>query len=316
MDADDDASLDRALADILHSVRLESALLSRACLHAPFGVASSGVGRPIFHAVARGSIVLRRVADGEDHRLERGDVAVLTRGDAHVISDAPDRVVVPLATLPVTRTRSQVAQVGVPDEADASVLCGSFGFQHAAGEAMLGLLPPVVVVRERGGEVVGWLAQTLTMLDAELDRDLPGSTAMVTRLVDLLVAHVLRRAVLDAPLEAGGWLCALRDPKIGRALAEIHRRPDHDWTASSLAGAIGMSRSAFFARFSELVGEPPAQYLTRWRMQVAADLMGDGQLSLGQLAQRVGYGSEDAFSKMFKRHMGCSPGAYRRQLRA
>jgi AraC-like DNA-binding protein len=314
MAAEPDDLLDAALADILQSVRLHSALLSRACMRAPFGVASRGIGRPIFHAVAKGTILLRREHERTGHRLEAGDIAVLTRGDGHVIADAPDRVTVPLTSLPITRSRSQIDQVGHPGEHDTHVLCGSFGFQHAAGEAMIGLLPEVVVVRDREGGVVPWLAQTLALLDAELDRDVPGSAAIVTRLVDLLVAQVLRRAVLAAPIGAGGWLSALRDPKIGRALAAIHRRPEAEWTASSLAAEVGMSRSAFFSRFTEVVGEPPAQYLTRWRMQVAADLMSDERLSLGQLAERVGYGSEDAFSKVFKRHMGCSPGQYHQNL--
>lgn len=313
-----DDDFEKILSDILQSVRLCSALLSRACLRPPYGVHTRGAPRPIFHGVVHGTLCFRRDGDdGEALQLGPGDVVVLTRGDGHTLSDAPDRVAVPIGTLARSRTRSHVEQVETAGTGDAAhVLCGTFSFAHKAGEAMLALLPRVMVVRSDQGTLVPWLSETLAMLDRELDRETPGGDAMVTRLVDLLVAHLLRRCVLSAPGQGGGWLSALRDPKIGRALAAIHRNPHHDWTASSLAGVVGMSRSAFFARFTDLVGEPPAQYLTRWRMQVAADLLEDDGLSLGQLAERVGYGSEDAFSKVFKRHMGCSPAQYRRQLRA
>lgn len=307
--------LDCSLTDVLQSVRLETGFISRAMMRAPFAVHTDGLPVPIFHAVASGTCWFRRDGDDEGHTLEVGDVVLLTRGDGHVLADAPGRVTVPLSTLPATQRRSHVDLVESRGRGPEShVLCGSFAFRHAASEAMLSLLPPLVVVRDRESTLVPWLARTLETLDAELDRDMPGSEVLITRLVDVLVVHVLRRCVL-AGSARGGWSSALRDPKIGRALALVHRRPEAEWTASSLAAQVGMSRSAFFARFTELVGEPPAQYVTRWRMHVAADLMADARLSLGQLAERVGYGSEDAFSKVFKRTMGVSPGQYRRQLR-
>jgi AraC-like DNA-binding protein len=308
--------LDRSLADVLQSVRLETGFISRAMMRAPFAVHSDGLPQPIFHAVASGSCWFRRDGDDEGHELATGDVVLLTRGHGHVLADAPGRVTVPLSTLPVTQRRSHVDLVETRGSGpECHVLCGSFAFRHPASDALLALLPAHVVVHDREPTVVPWLADTLATLDAELDRDVPGSDVLVTRLVDLLVVHVLRRCVLAARATTG-WLSALRDPKIGRALALVHRSPEADWTASSLAARVGMSRSAFFARFTEIVGEPPAQYLTRWRMHVAADLLGDDRLSLGQLAERVGYGSEDAFSKVFKRTMGVSPGQYRRQLRS
>jgi transcriptional regulator GlxA family with amidase domain len=159
------------------------------------------------------------------------------------------------------------------------------------------------------------LHDTLTRLDLELDRDTPGAGEVITRLVDLLVIDVMRRCLLEAQASAPAWAGALRDPKIGRALAAIHREPARAWSASALASLVGMSRSSFFARFTEVVGEPPAAYVARWRMSVAADLMSHPELSMGQLAERVGYGSEHAFGKVFKRVMGMPPGEYRRQLR-
>lgn len=313
---EEEADLDRSLGDVLSSVRLETGFISRAILRAPFAVHSDGLAMPIFHAVASGTCCVRRDGDDEHHMLETGDVVLLTRGHGHVLADSPGRIAVPLRTLSMTQRRSHVDLVETRGGgAESHVLCGSFSFRHAASDAMLARLPPLVVVRDRAPTMVPWLAQSLEMLDAELDRDVPGSGVMIHRLVDMLVIHVLRRCVLGAG-GSGGWLSALRDPKIGRALALVHRRPDGEWTAHSLATKVGMSRSGFFARFTDLVGEPPAQYVTRWRMHVAADLMTDDDLSLGQLAQRVGYGSEDAFSKVFKRTMGVSPGQYRRQLRA
>ena len=140
----------------------------------------------------------------------------------------------------------------------------------------------------------------------------PGGETVITRLADILVIQAIRSWIARDPAARTGWLGALRDAKIGRAIALIHRDPARDWTLASLAAEVAMSRSAFAARFTELVGEPAMHYLGRWRMYVGADLAEGGERALGDVAGRLGYQSEAAFSRAFKRFMGISPGAARR----
>jgi AraC-like DNA-binding protein len=131
-------------------------------------------------------------------------------------------------------------------------------------------------------------------------------------LIDIILVQAARVWVEEQPQDQGGWLGALRDPQIGVALGLIHREPQRNWSVSALAREVGMSRSIFAAKFSSLVGDPPLSYLTRWRLWQASKLLVEGNLSVAETAQRVGYESEAAFSKAFKRHFGQSPLAYRR----
>ena len=141
----------------------------------------------------------------------------------------------------------------------------------------------------------------------------PGGETVITRLADVLVIQALRAWLQEAPAAQQGWLGALQDPQLGRALTLIHREPGRDWTVASLAQAVAMSRSAFAARFTERVGEPAMHYLLRWRMHAALGWLREEGASLGEAASRAGYQSEAAFSRAFKRVTGQSPGAARRE---
>lgn len=141
----------------------------------------------------------------------------------------------------------------------------------------------------------------------------PGGEAVITRLADVLVIQALRQWLAHDPAARTGWLGALADDRIGRVLAQVHRDPSRDWTVTSLAAAASMSRSAFAARFTDLVGETAMAYVTRWRMHVAADALTSGDATVAELAGRLGYRSEAAFSRAFSRTVGESPGALRRR---
>jgi transcriptional regulator GlxA family with amidase domain len=154
------------------------------------------------------------------------------------------------------------------------------------------------------------VAPVLALLADETARQRPGGSAMVSRLCDLLVVEALRAWLAAAP-PRDAWLAGLRDPQIAAALERIHTAPERPWTVDSLARAAGMSRSRFAQRFAELVGEPPLQYLTGWRLCYATELLDGSDDSLRVIAQRSGYGSEAAFGKAFKRRFGMSPGTYR-----
>ena len=312
---EDDRLVDQALREVLRSVHLEASVMSRAHLRSPFAVASQALSRAVFHAVASGECELEIEGQAEPISLQAGDVALLTRGDAHVLRHGrrvrPDS----MSTLPLQDDGTCVQTLVHGGDGDETrIICGTFEIRHAASDVMLASLPPHMHARGRSpGGVGAWLDTTITMLATELDRTAPAALGMVARFTDVLVMHLIQACVDQAPERGGGWLSALRDERIGRAIATIHHDPAGQWTASNLASRAGMSRSSFFARFSELVGEPPARYLARWRVWVAADLIERERLSVGELAGRVGYASDDAFSRVFKRVMGVSPVQFRRQ---
>jgi transcriptional regulator GlxA family with amidase domain len=157
------------------------------------------------------------------------------------------------------------------------------------------------------------LRQMLDAMGSEALAPRPGGTTVMTRLADILVIHAVRSWLERSPEGRTGWVGALRDPQMGRALVLMHRQPEAAWTVASLAAGVHMSRSVFSERFTALVGMPPLLYLTRWRMHLATRWLRDERASLGQVANRLGYESEPSFSRAFKRHIGVAPGAIRRE---
>jgi AraC-like DNA-binding protein len=303
-----------ALSTILRSVRLGSSLLSRARFTAPWAVLSNGAPCAIFHAVVAGRCFVHRHGDAAPKALAQGDVVVLSHGDRHVMCDDPSTPVAPVTSLEPRPGESGVPalEYGGPGT-ETRILCGKLELDHDGGAALMRLLPPLLHVRAESAPLAPWVGTTLEMLDHEVLRAEPGSQEMISRLSDILFLQVLRRYVASPGSPVRGWLAAVRDPDIGRALALIHAEPAALSSAAALGARVGMSRTRFFERFTELVGEPPARYVARWRAHAAADLMCKSALSTAQVAERVGYASEDAFTKVFKRHLGTSPSAYRRQ---
>jgi AraC-like DNA-binding protein len=159
---------------------------------------------------------------------------------------------------------------------------------------------------------VEWLAIALQFIADELENTRPGRDTIISRLMDILFIMVVRYWIDHHAASEKGWLSALRDPQIASALGDIHRQPEHTWTVEKLAAGAHLSRSAFAARFTALVGEPPLAYLTRWRMQLAMAWLLDDTETLEAIARKVGYSSAYAFSKTFKRLVGVAPGEYRR----
>ena len=302
-----------ALSDILGSLRLESSIICRANLGRPFSVHSRGVPSIIFHAVVEGRCTILGDGETEPRILEPGDVVVLTRGQGHTIASDPALASVPLQSLESVRGAVPILQQEGADP--TGLVCGTFVLQHAASRTLLSLLPDVIHLSgAEGSPVAQWLDTTLKMLLGELVSERPGSDTIIARLADVLFVYVLRSHVSSLPEKATGWLAATRNPAIGRAIALIHKDPAARWTASTIAAKVGMSRSSFFSAFSELVGEPPGQYVLRWRMFAAADLLARTSLSIAELAERVGYSSEDSFGKAFRREMGHTPSMYRQSL--
>ena len=305
------------LSDILGSLRFESSILCRAKLGAPWALYTRGASSAVFHAVLEGACWVRHPPDGAPRRLDRGDLVLVSNGDAHVMCDDPATPPVPIASLIGTEPDGAVTCIRHGgDGTPCSILCGTFRLEHGAADALLSLLPPLVIVSRGDTSTVEWFDTTIALISRELVSGQSGVATIVSRLTDVLVVQVLRAAATSLPREAAGWLAAVQNEQIGRALALVHKRPAEKWSAESLAAAVAMSRSVFFDKFTKLVGESPLQYLTRWRMYTAADLLTHGDLSNAELADRVGYGSEDAFAKVFKKHLGVTPSEYKRRARA
>ncbi len=300
------------LSELLAVVRVEGSLFSRAELTAPWGVSPRGAAAGVFHAVVAGSGFLE--VDGEPVRAFRsGDLLVMPHGHPHVLRDGPASAVRHISAWPTEPGPDGLPCLGGGGGgAPTSLLCGTFALDPEGRDLLLPLLPPVIHVQG----ATGWLDATLRLMADELRAQRPGSAVLIARLADLLFVHVLRAWIEQSAGRGSGWLGALTDARLGRAIGRIHGEPAHPWTVAGLAREAGMSRSAFFSRFTEAVGEPPAAYLTRWRMTVARSRLRRSDTGLAAVAEEVGYGSEAAFSRAFKRHMGLSPSAWRRGARA
>jgi AraC-like DNA-binding protein len=302
------------LSDVLASVRFRSTILCRSELTAPWGFAVRGRDFATFHVVLEGGGWVD--VDGVDGRirLSRGDLVVLPQGSPHVVRDAP--------ATPATRLEELIADGDMDARgtlhnggggARSVLVCGGFSFENRATDPLLASLPRVMHLRGRRRGVANWVRMTLDFLRRESAAVRPGADAVIARLADILFIEALRTHALSPEARESGFAVALRDPRIGRSLALVHRRPQVDWDLARLAKEAGMSRTAFSVRFHELVGAPPLKYATRCRMDRAAGLLRSTEASISQVAERVGYDTEVGFGRAFKRHTGESPAAYRRR---
>jgi AraC-like DNA-binding protein len=197
--------------------------------------------------------------------------------------------------------------------APTSLVCGAVRFDHPAAHHLVKLLPSTIHVEASATPQMDWIQSTLRFMAVEAKELRPGGETVITRLADILVIQAIRSWIEQDPAAQTGWLGALQDKQIGGAITQIHRDPARSWTLASLASEVAMSRSGFAARFTELVGEPAMHYVARWRMQVALTWLKEDSATLGEMANRLGYQSEAAFSRAFKRFIGVPPGAVRRR---
>ncbi len=312
------------LSAVLGAVRLSGGMFFRVELRAPYAVTALGVEDIIasyapgalhlmpFHLVTRGEIWFD-VLGGEPVQLRTGDVVVLPHGAVHTLTDTPGRSAVPVGSL-------QHAIAGMPptlrwggNGPPSAALCGFFHCDGRIFNPLIDALPEVVVVRH-DADRSDWLTLTLERTFTETLEHRPGGAALVERLTELLFIDVIQRYVEEHAV--GGWLGALDDPVVGRALALLHASPDRRWSTAELANAVGASRSMLNQRFTEVVRMPPMRYLAAWRMEMAAQQLIESRESIAAIASAVGYESEAAFNRAFRRHAGEPPAAWRRALRA
>jgi len=237
--------------------------------------------------------------------LAPGDVIVFPQGDAHVMSSDPK-----LRSVPATPGRfPETVTLGDGGQVAATLVCGFLGCDRRPFNPLLSTLPRQLHLP---GLSSGWLQSFARQVVEESQARRVGADSVLTRLAELMFVEVLRRYIETLPLEQRGWLAGLRDAAVGRALGLLHGDPAHPWTLDELAAGVAMSRSVFADRFTTLVGQPPMQYLAHWRMQLAAGRLAVGSAKVAAIAEQVGYESEEAFSRAFKRLIGVSPAAWRR----
>ena len=267
-----------------------------------------------YHVVTEGSAYARRVG-GETVRLETGDVIVFTNGDPHILSSEPDMRVAPTVRSPVAEAaRNQlpfVLDLGGDSGDAARLVCGFLACDAQPFNPLLESLPPVMVATRDAADRNDGLGMFIQFAVREATQKQSGGESVLAKLSELMFIEVVRRHLASLPAEQTGWLAGLRDPVVGRALSLLHASPARDWTMQDVAREVGVSRSVLFERFSALVGTPPMHYLARWRMQIATGLLSDGKTSIAAIAAEVGYGSEEAFSRAFKRNLGAPPSTWR-----
>jgi AraC-like DNA-binding protein len=304
------------LGEALHFLRMTGTFYCRSELTAPWALALPAVkGTLAFHLPTSGQCWLE--VDGAAPVLLRpGDLALVPHGEGHRLMSEPGTPAPRLDQLKHEKVSDRYAILrhgggGAP----TSLVCGAVRFDHPAAHHLIALLPRLIHVdaaAPRMEPMMEWMQSTLRLMAVEAQERRPGGETVITRLADILVIQAIRTWMQRDPAAQTGWLGALKDRQIGRAITLIHRDPARPWTLASLASEVAMSRSAFAERFTELVGEPAMHYLARWRMHVALTWLREEDAGVAELATRLGYQSEAAFSRAFKRYTGISPGAARR----
>ena len=310
--------------DILEGLRLQSSVFCRMTLSGNWGFAKDALGGAPFHLLLSGRAWLRTENGMDALPLDPGDIVILPRGEQHCLLSRPGADTVPFRQVaesrglppwtPGARYRSADLRYGSGD-ATTTLISGVFTFRDHRRNPLLGALPSVLLLRAMTNSAASGTVATITaLLDAELLSGTPGSGISCARLTDVLFIQVVRHHLASAEMPPRGWLRGITDAEVAPALATMHRAPERSWSVAALARTVGMSRSRFAARFHDVVGQAPLEYLTQWRMYQAAGRLAEGKIALPALATSVGYGSEVSFSKAFKRWAGQSPTEYRRWL--
>jgi len=303
------------VGEALHSLRMSGTFYCRSVLTAPWGVELPPMKDCLmFHVLTRGSCWVE-LDDAERVYVGEGDLVLLPHGEGHDIKDVRESDVVNIFDLPreLVSPRYEILQYG-GGGALTQVICGAVCVEDELAKRVVRMLPKVIVLRSHDVENA-WLPGLIEMMAAEARQLRPGGDTIITRVSDLLVVQAIRKWLDRESSAQSGWLGALHDEQIGKAIAQIHRNPTEAWTVESMAQGVGMSRSAFAARFMELVGQSPVRYLRQWRFALARRWLEEGDMPLADIAERLDYQSEAAFCRAFKKDTGWTPGQVRRGLR-
>lgn len=304
------------LGEALHYLRMRSVFYCHSELTAPWGAHLPPMPECLmFHLVTEGRCWLDASSEGDDgggRWLLPGDFALVPHGQGHALRSAPGVAAPNLFDLPreCVSDYYEILRSGGGGEG-TRIVCGAVQFDHPAARHLVSVLPPVICMASGAFQPGAWLPGLLQLMADEARQMRAGGEAVITRLADIVVIQAIRHWVQHDDSAQTGWLGALKDPRLGRAMARMHQDPARGWTVALLAEAAAMSRSAFAQRFTERVGMPVLEYLTQWRMHLAQAWLQQGQ-GIADVAARVGYQSDAAFSRAYRRAVGSTPGAARR----
>ncbi len=317
------------LSEVLKAVKLDGAVFfngefsSPWCVRQPNGCAmasylSTQAKHVItFHLVTEGRGYARVEQNGSMVHLEAGDIVMVPHGDAHLMGNGAP--VTPIDSeeqlRQVLAEGRMISHFGGGGES-TKLICGYMTCDQRLSQVFLAGLPPIVKIHIRDNPSGQWLENTLRYSVEHVSAPSPGGSAIVAKLSEVLFMEALRRHVAQLPATQTGWLAGVRDPEVGKVLALLHKQPAHPWTIASLADAVGLSRSVLAERFRHYLSDTPMGYLTRWRLQLAAQVLTSTSKSVAEVASEVGYESEPSFNRAFKREFGVPPARFRSQSRS
>ena len=312
------------LSEVLKAVKLDGALFFNGEFTAPWCLSSSrstdmapylaprGGHLILYHFLTEGR-AYARLPEGGREELAAGDVVIFPHGDAHFLGNgSPERPVDSLRTFSKNLTEGlKLARFGGGGEITRFV-CGFMTCEPRLSEVFLAGLPKMLKVPVANAPSGQWLENSIRFMVSEENGSDAGSGLVLSRLSEVLFVETLRRCINTLPPDQVGWLAGARDPIIGQALALLHKDPTHPWTMSDLARHVGLSRTRLAERFRHFLGESPMAYLAQWRLKLGAELLQSTEESVAEVAATVGYGSEAAFNRAFRREFDCPPAQFRR----
>jgi AraC-like DNA-binding protein len=315
------------LSEVLRVVRLDGALFFNAEFSAPWCLRSSRSAAAPYLSPRGGHLILyhfltegrayARLLEGKREELAAGDIVILPHGDAHLLGNgSPEKPVDSFQTFAKNLSQGlKLARFGGGGEITRFV-CGFLACEPRLSEIFLAGLPPLIkvpVVKEPSGR---WLEHSIRFSVGETSDSNAGSGLVLAKLSELLFVETLRRYINALPDDRVGWLAGARDPLIGQALTLLHKEPAHPWTVSDLARRVGLSRTRLAERFRHFLGDSPMAYLAQWRLKLGAERLQSTEDSVAEVAVAVGYGSEAAFNRAFRREFDCPPAQFRRERKA
>lgn len=316
-----------ALSQVLKTIRLAGAAFFASELRAPWSIvapSSRAIADALlpeadhvvpYHLITAGRCVVK-LLDGPPIELAAGDVVMFPHGDHHMLGGTAQfgPLSIPAEDLTKLLSRDRVTPIrGGGDGAATQMVCGFFACDRQLSEPILAGLPRMLRVSLSDDPGARWLRSSVQFSVAETAQPRAGADTVLAKLSELLFVETLRRYVTGLPDHHTGWLAGLRTPHVAKALALLHGRPEHPWTVEELAREVGLSRTVLAERFMHYLRTPPIQYLTKWRLSLAANRLRDGGTSIGRVAEQAGYDSEASFTRAFKREFGLPPATWRRK---
>ncbi|MBU3006132.1 AraC family transcriptional regulator [Paraglaciecola arctica] len=304
---------DSAIGRLLDKMSLESVFCTHSILTLPWGIEMPQLDNcMMFHLVISGQVQL--TTNTEKYDLSAGEFVLLPRGEGHKFSCGTSNFYTPLADLPIEIVSDRYEKLCFGGSGPQTVmLCGAIVFKHPLTLRLLDMLPTSILVKQDSKRYEA-LKSVVRLIELETTQPQGGSTGAISRLADLLVITCLREYIENQETSELSWLGALEDSRISKAIELVHEQPSRHWNLEELSAQVGMSRTSFTGEFKRLVGSSPMEYLTEWRMSLAYGDLQNTKSSILAIALDYGYQSESAFSRAFKRTIGTSPSAIRKQL--